>query len=100
MKPKKTITELMETFLSIYLKDRKDVSISVRQLTELDPKYQVIFTIKLTENDGMYSKITKAVDSTVRHKLCKVFNIKPKDISVLNTYNEYYDSNYLLDNLQ
>jgi len=91
MKPKKTITELMETFLSIYLKDRKDVSISVKQSNELDPKYQVIFIIKLTENDGMYSKITKAVGSTVKHKLCKVFNIKPKDLSVLNSYKDYYD---------
>jgi hypothetical protein len=100
MKPKKTITELMETFLSIYLKDRKDVSISVKQSTELDPKYQVIFTIKLTENDGILGKIKKAVDSTVRLKLCKVFNIKPKDILVLNTYEDHYFVIHQSDNLQ
>jgi hypothetical protein len=95
--------KLIKLFLSIYLKNRTDLEITVTELTNheinkfkkeypftLPIKYRIILTISLKPEDGLLSLINKPVRlDTLKDKLCKMFNLNKKEVSIYNNFNHH-----------
>lgn len=105
MKTKKDITGLIKLFISICLQDRKDVKIFVEEINDKHIlnilrskskiKYRILLNVTLGPNDGIINKLNKSVNVIpLKNKLCKIFNLKPDEVTMFHTYTEYYKTIY------